>query len=93
MKKKYLALFLAAAMTLSLCACGKISKSKAIDIALAELKLNKTTTPREDAILDESSNPPVYKVIIYLSDENKIVMINANTGEVLSVTTEDANRN
>ncbi len=80
------------AVCFSLCACGRISKSKAIDIALAELKLNKTTTPREEAILDESSNPPVYKVIIYLSDENKVVMINADSGEVLSVTSEDANR-
>ena len=91
--KRFVCLLLLIALCFSLCACGKISKSKAIDIALAELKLNKTTTPREDAILDESSNPPVYKVIIYLSDENKIVMINAESGEVLSVTSEDANRN
>ena len=90
--KRIICLLLLVAVCFSLCACGRISKSKAIDIALAELKLNKTTTPREEAILDESSNPPVYKVIIYLSDENKVVMIYADSGQVLSVTSEDANR-
>ncbi len=90
--KRTICLLLVLVMCVSLCACGKISKTKAIDIALAELNLNKTTTPREEAILDESQDPPVYKVILYLSDENKVVTINAKTGEVLSVMSEDANR-
>ena len=87
--KKVICILLVLILCVSLCACGKISKAKAIDIALAELNLNTTTTPREEATLDESTNPPVYKVVIYLSDENKTVTINANSGEVLSVETED----
>ena len=87
--KRVICILLVLIICVSLCACGKISKAKAIDIALAELNLNKTTTPREEATLDESTNPPVYKVVIYLSDENKTVTINANSGEVLSVETED----
>ena len=90
--KKLICILLVVAVCASLCSCGKISKTKAIDIALAELNLNKTTTPREEAILDETSNPPVYRVVIYLSDENKVVTVNANSGEVLSVTSEDSNR-
>lgn len=79
------------AACLVLCACsGTISKSKAIDVALKELGLNITTTPREDAELDSKSNQ--YKVTVYLSDVNKIVMVDAKTGKVLSVDTVDANR-
>lgn len=91
--KKIVLLVSVLGLCLMAAACGgTISKSKAIDAALKELGLNITTTPREDAELISSANPPAYKVTVYLPEENKIVMVDAKTAKVLSVETEDANR-
>lgn len=72
--------------------CGNVSKSKAEDIALEKLGLNRTTTPKIESELDSSSDPPVYKVVFYQPSVNQIVLVNAKTGEIISVTEEDANR-
>ncbi len=93
MKRTLLCVLLLVALTLPLAGCGgQISKSKAEDLALAELKLNRTTTPKIESELDKSVDPPVYKVVLYQSSVNQIVLVNAKTGEIVSVTEENANR-
>lgn len=92
MKKASLCLILPLISCFLLAGCGKISKSKAEDLALEALNLNRTTTPKIESSLDESVDPPVYKVIFYQPDVNQTVLVNAQTGEIVSVTEEEANR-
>lgn len=90
--RKVLFVVMALLLCLSLSACGTVSSEKAIDIALEELQLSRITTSRVDAELDKSTSPATYRVVIYQAYTNQIVIVNAETGDVLSVTEEDANR-
>lgn len=90
--RKVLSMVMAVLLCLALTACGNISSEKAIDIALDELQLSRITTARVDAELDKSTDPATYKVVIYQAYTNQIVIVDAKTGGVLSVTTENANR-
>ena len=92
MKKGLLRLTLPIILCITLAGCGKIGKSKAEDLALNELGLNRTTTPKIESTLDTSSDPPVYRVVFYQPSVNKIVLVNAETGEIISITEEDADR-
>lgn len=91
--KKFVCGLLAVLMCLALVGCGTLSKEKAIDLALDELGLSRITTARVDAQLDESTDPATYKVIVYQAYTNQIVILDAKSGEVLSTSVEDANRN
>lgn len=90
--RKVLVMVMAILLCLTLAACGSINSEKAIDIALEELQLSRITTSRVDAELDKSTDPATYRVVIYQAYTNQIVIVDAKTGEVLSVTEENANR-
>ncbi len=93
MKKRILSALLALALCLPLAGCsGQIGKSKAEDLALEALELNRTTTPKIESELDKSADPPVYRVVLYQPSVNQIVLVNAKTGEIVSITEENANR-
>ena len=93
--KKVPLLFLTVILCFSiLSGCGgNISSEEAIDIALEELGLSRITTSRTDATLDKSTTPNTYKVVIYQHDHNDVLIINAESGEIISSEVEDANRN
>ena len=90
--KRILCVILVIALCIPLIGCGNISKTKAEDLALAALNLKRTTTPRIESSLDKSTNPPTYRVVFYQSAVNQTVIVNAQTGEILSITEEDAMR-
>ena len=89
MGRRVFCLILVLMILFSLAACGKISKDKAADIALEKLGLSRITTTRIDT---ERTAVAGYKVTIYQPYENQIVIVDAQTGEVLSESVEDANR-
>lgn len=80
-------------MCISLTACGTISKEKAIDIALDSLGMSRVYTPRNDAELDESVTPAVYKVTVWTESGNHVITVNAKTGDIISSTIESVERN
>ena len=65
---------------------------KAADIALEKLGLSRITTTRIDTERTAVAGKDAYKVTIYQPYENQIVIVDAQTGEVLSESVEDANR-
>lgn len=92
MGRRVFCLILVLMILLSLAACGKISKDKAADIALEKLGLSRITTTRIDTERTAVEGKDAYKVTIYQPYENQIVIVDAQTGEVLSESVEDANR-
>ena len=85
MGKRVFCLILVLMILLSLAACGKISKDKAAG-------LSRITTTRIDTERTAVAGKDAYKVTIYQPYENQIVIVDAQTGEVLSESVEDANR-
>ena len=77
MGRRVFCLILVLMILLSLAACGKISR-----ITTTRIDTERTAVAGKDA----------YKVTIYQPYENQIVIVDAQTGEVLSESVEDANR-
>jgi len=59
---------------------------------LEKLGLSRITTTRIDTERTAVAGKDAYKVTIYQPYENQIVIVDAQTGEVLSESVEDANR-
>lgn len=83
---------MAALLCLSLAACGFISGEKAIDIALADLGIDRIAAARTDAVLDKSGSSPVYHVTIDRNAFQNLYVIDAKTGDIISSERVESNR-
>ncbi len=90
--KRLVCLLVVVCLCVPLFGCGKISKTKAEDLALSAANLTRTTTPKIESVLDESTDPPTYKVIFYSHSVTQTVIVNAKTGDIISITEEETGR-
>jgi uncharacterized membrane protein YkoI len=75
-------------IVLVLAGCKYIGGEKAIDVALADLKITRVGAARTDATLDKESDPVSYTVKIHFNDYVAVYIINAETSNIISIERE-----